>query len=161
MPYPPRRPPSYCVLWMLGHIRQLADRVRRRDRIALLLVGLCSAFGLAMGFTGGRAFLEQPCSTFHRPVSSESRCVDQIAAVSALPIEPPAPTTPPRSEPPPALEREVVSAPGPLGWLCDAPPVSLRGPPPSAARAIDLPTDSWRTRGDTWLHMMRRTSGSS
>lgn len=120
---------------MLGAIRQFADRVKRRERVALLLVGLCAAIGLAAGLTGRRAFLEQPCSTFQRPDSSESRCVDHIAVVASLDAAPPALPPPPlRFHLPivPALEPDPDPLRGPLGWLLDAPPVSLRGPPAQA-----------------------------
>jgi hypothetical protein len=149
---------------MLGAIRQFAERVKRRERIALLLVGVCSGIGLATACTGGNAFLEQKFSTFHRPDSSESRCVDQIAVVSSL--EAPALVQPP----PPPLAAPLVAAPalaarpapGPLGWLFDAAPVSLRGPPTAAASqsVVVVVVDS--CEGDVACrHMMRGFSGSS
>ena len=146
---------------MLGAIRQFAERVKRRERVALLLVGVCSGIGLATACTGGNAFLEQKFSTFHRPDSSESRCVDHIAVVSSL--EAPALVPPP----PPPLAQPVVEAaaltsrppPGPLGWLLDASPVSLRGPPSPTASLVVV-VDS--CKGDyTCRHMMRGFSGSS
>jgi hypothetical protein len=153
---------------MLGAIRQLADRVKRRERIALLLVGLCSGIGLATAFTGRSAFLERPCSTFHRPDSTESRCVDRIAVVAGLETGAPVPATaPPRLEPPlthAIAPHHPAAPPGPLGWLLDRLPVSLRGPPPPAASSTSI---GWT--GETHLarrnaacrHMTIDSSGSS
>jgi hypothetical protein len=146
---------------MLVAIRQFAERVKRRERIALLLVGLCSGIGLATACTGGNAFLEQKFSTFQRPDSSESRCVDQIAVVSSLetPIlvpTPPPPIAAPLAE---ASALAVRPAPGPLGWLLDAAPVSLRGPPALPQRSAVV-VDS--CKGDVACrHMTRDFSGSS
>lgn len=135
---------------MLGAIRQFAERVKRRERVALLLVGLCSGIGLATACTGGNAFLEQKFSTFHRPDSSESRCVDRLAVVASL-AAPALPPPPPRLVAPVA-EAMVLSAgpaPGPLGWLLAAAPVSLRGPPLLAASrsmvvVATLAEEMWR-----------------
>ena len=136
---------------MLGAIRQFAERVKRRERIALLLVGLCSGIGLATACTGGNAFLEQKFSTFQRPDSSESRCVDQIAVVSSMEAAALVPSPPPRLAAPVAEPAALTPrpAPGPLGWLLHASPVSLRGPPaPSASRSavavMTLAKEMWR-----------------
>jgi hypothetical protein len=147
---------------MLGAIRQFAERVKRRERVALLLVGVCSGIGLATACTGGNAFLEQKFSTFHQPDSSESRCVDHIAVVSSLETPalvppPPPPLAAPVTEPD---ELTARPAPGPLGWLLDASPVSLRGPPAPAAWQSVVVVDI--CKGDVACrHMMRSFSGSS
>jgi len=128
---------------MLGAIRQFAERVKRRERIALLLVGLCSGIGLATACTGGNAFLEQKFSTFQRPDSSESRCVDRIAVVASMEAPALVPSPPPRLAAPVARPAALTArpAPGPLGWLLDASPVSLRGPPvPPASSAVAVVT---------------------
>ncbi len=149
---------------MLGAIRQFAERVKRRERIALLLVGLCSGLGLATACTGGRAFLERPCSTFHRPDSSESRCVDQIAVVAGLetgalvPLSPPPRLDLPIAEPISPIPGPAI---GPLGWLLDAPPVSLRGPPASTGRAPVVDVDWPAKEMIACRHMTRSSSGSS
>jgi hypothetical protein len=147
---------------MLGAIRRFADRVKRRERVALLLVGLCSGLGFAAACTGGNAFLEQKFSTFHRPDSSESRCVDQIAVVSSL--EAPALVPPPDVMPPipEATADLVASPPGPLGWLLRAPPVSLRGPPAQTA-SVSSSVGGWTLAKENVAcrHMMRDFSGSS
>ncbi len=149
---------------MLGAIRQFAERVKRRERVALLLVGLCSGLGLATACTGGRAFLEQPCSTFHRPDSSESRCVDQIAVIASLEVAAlTAATAPPRFDPPvsEAIPATPGPAPGPLGWLLDAPPVSLRGPP-AATGSISVANVDWLAKESVACrHKTRGSSGSS
>lgn len=149
---------------MLGTIRQFAERVKRRERIALFLVGLCSGLGFATACTGGRAFLERPCSTFHRPDSSESRCVDQIAVVSGLQsgsviAPPPAP----RLDPPiaVAIEPKPGLPPGPLGWLLDGPPVSLRGPPVSTDSSSVAELEALEKEKVACRYMMRGSSGSS
>jgi hypothetical protein len=150
---------------MLGAIRQFAERVKRRERIALLLVGLCSGLGFATACTGRTAFLQQPCSTFHRPDSSESRCVDQIAVVSGLAsaaLVPPPPALP-RIDPPiaDAIERNPGLPPGPLGWLLDGPPVSLRGPPVATGWFAVVDADDLGKERRACRHMMRGSSGSS
>ena len=149
---------------MLGVIRQFADRVKRRERVALLLVGLCAAIGLAAGLTGRRAFLAEPCSTFHRPDSSESRCVDHIAVVASLDAAPPAPPPAPlRFHLPvvPALDPDPDPLRGPLGWLLDAPPVSLRGPPAHAGWFTVVAALVPAKEDVACRHMMRSLSGSS
>lgn len=150
---------------MLGAIRQFAERVKRRERIALLLVGLCSGIGFATACTGRTAFLQQPCSTFHRPDSSESRCVDRIAVVSALAsvaLVPPPPSLP-RIDPPiaEAIERNPGLPPGPLGWLLDAPPVSLRGPPASADSSSVAELEALEKENVACRYEMTGSSGSS
>jgi hypothetical protein len=149
---------------MLGSIRRFADRVKRRERVALLLVGLCSAIGFATACTGGNAFLEQKFSTFHRPDSSESRCVDQIAVVSSLEAPALVPPPPPELEPPlsEAIADCVAPPSGPLGWLLGAPPVSLRGPPAPTA-SVSSSVDGWTLAKEkvACRHMMRSSSGSS
>jgi hypothetical protein len=149
---------------MLGAIRQFAERVKRRERIALLLVGLCSGLGFATACTGRSAFLQQPCSTFHRPDSSESRCVDQIAVVSTLAsgalVPPPAL---PRIDPPiaDAIERNPGLPPGPLGWLLDGPPVSLRGPPSPADSSSVVDLEALEKEKVACRYKTRGSSGSS
>lgn len=148
---------------MLAAIRQFADRVKRRERVALLLVGLCAGIGLAAGLTGRRAFLERPCSTFHRPDSSESRCVDHIAVVSSLDAPGLAPPPPLRLDPPiaRAIEPERRIAPGPLGWLLDDSPVSLRGPPAQTG-SISVANVDWLAKESVACrHKTRGSSGSS
>ena len=151
---------------MLGAIRQLAERVKRRERVALLLVGLCSGIGLATALTGRSAFLERPCSTFHRPDSTESRCVDRIAVIAGLETGAPVQAVaPPRLDPPvaDAIAREHPGPPpGPLGWLLDGPPVSLRGPP--SGRVVDVGRTGethLARRNAACLHMTIGSSGSS
>ena len=149
---------------MLGAIRQFAERVKRRERVALLLVGLCSGLGLATACTGGRAFLEQPCSTFHRPDSSESRCVAHIAVISSLEVAAlTAPAAPPRLAPPvsEAISPTPGPAPGPLGWLLDAPPVSLRGPPAATGSYSVVNVDWLAKESVACRHKTRGSSGSS
>ena len=150
---------------MLGAIRQFAERVKRRERVALLLVGLCSGLGLATACTGGRAFLEQPCSTFHRPDSSESRCVAHIAVISSLEVAAltAATAAPPRLDPPvsEAIAPTSGPAPGPLGWLLDASPVSLRGPP-VATGCVSVVNMDWLAKESVACrHKTRGSSGSS
>jgi hypothetical protein len=150
---------------MLGANRQFAELVKRRERVALLLVGLCSGLGFATACTGRSAFLQQPCSTFHRPDSSESRCVDQIAVVSTLPsgaLVPPPPALP-RIDPPiaDAIERNPGLPPGPLGWLLDGPPVSLRGPPSSADSSSVADQEALEKEKVACRTMKRGSSGSS
>lgn len=159
-------PPSYRGVTgrMLGAIRQFAERVKRRERIALLLVGLCSGIGLATACTGRRAFLEQPCSTFHRPDSTESRCVDRIAVVAGLETGAAlAAARPPRLDPPvaEAVAAEPGPAPGPLVWLLDAPPVSLRGPPTAIASSTSIGVGTLAEENVACRHMTRDSSGSS
>jgi hypothetical protein len=167
---PAGRPPGYGSGTdpMLGAIRQLAEKVKRRERVALLLVGLCSGIGLATAFTGRSAFLERPCSTFHRPDSTESRCVDRIAVVAGLETGAPAlAALPPRVDPPvvDAIALHLPAPPpGPLGWLLDGPPVSLRGPPPPAASStsVGLAGETHLARRNAACrHMTMDPSGSS
>ena len=136
---------------MLGAIRQFAVRVKRRERVALLLVGVCSGIGLATACTGGNAFLEQKFSTFQRPDSSESRCVDRIAVVSSMEAPALVPSPSPRLAEPVAEATALTPrpAPGPLGWLLHASPISLRGPPaPAASRSqvavMTFAKEMWR-----------------
>ena len=106
----------------------MADRVKRREIVALVIVGVCGGLGLAMGCTGGRAFLQEACSTFPRPAEEKQRCVDEIAIVASLDVAlPPAPPSAPdrgerRAEP---IEVVPVAA-SPVALISS---VSLRGPP--------------------------------
>lgn len=113
---------------MLAYIRHMADRVKRRDIAALVIVGLCGGLGFAMGCTGGRAFLQQACSTFPKPSEEEQRWVDEIAIVAPLdvpaaPVPPPAPA--PVACPAPVIDVFPVA---PAAAALDS-SVSLRGPP--------------------------------
>jgi hypothetical protein len=137
----------------------MADRVRRRELPALVLVGVCSAFGLAMGCTGGRAYLQEACSTFPKPQEDGSRCVDEIAVVMHLEAPAPPATSPP--PPPPARPIEqtpVTSCPSPLAGLVTH--ISLRGPPRGRVSTIGH-TPHARTGGDECPHMTEKVSGSS
>lgn len=113
---------------MLAYIRHMADRVKRREIAALVIVGVCGALGFAMGCTGGRAFLQQACSTFPKPSEEEQRWVDEIAIVAPLdevpPLVPP-PAAPPASRPAPVIDVFPV-APMATALVSS---VSLRGPP--------------------------------
>ncbi len=137
----------------------MADRVKRREIPALLLVGVCSAFGLAMGCTGGRAYLQEACNTFPKPQHDGSRCVDEIAVV--MHIEAPPPPVPPPPPAPPAGPVEVApvaSLPPPLARLVTH--VSLRGPPRARVSNIGH-TAHARTGGDECPRMTEKVSGSS
>jgi hypothetical protein len=136
----------------------MADRVKRRELAALIIVGVCSAFGFAMGCTGGRAFLREPCSTFAKPKEDVSRCVDQIAVVTHLEADPP--PTPPPAPPPvrPTAVVDIAAAPPPVAGMVTV--VSLRGPPRARVRTIGH-TRIARTGGNGCLHMTGKHSGSS
>jgi hypothetical protein len=114
---------------VLTFVRDFTDRIRRRERAAMLVVLAAGCLGFAMALTGGRAFLERPCNPLHRPVVEETRRVARvvvehrkIATPSRVEVaaETPAP-------PPPARTRVLP----PPTWHASpaAPPRTLRGPP--------------------------------
>ncbi len=106
----------------------MADRVKRREIVALVIVGVCGGLGLAIGCAGGRAFLQEACSTFPKPAEEEQRCVDEIAIVASLdiPLPPRPPAAPARAERVVAA-MDVVPVAAPAVALISS--VSLRGPP--------------------------------
>ena len=137
----------------------MAERVKRRELAALIIVGVCSAFGIAMGCTGGRAYLREPCSTFPKPQDAESRCVDQIAVVMRIEADPPPVLAPsvPRPALPPAPAPHAA-APPPVAGLVTV--VSLRGPPGGRVSSIGH-TRLARTGGNECPRMTGKYSGSS
>lgn len=143
---------------MLARIRHMADRVKRRELAALVIVGVCSAFGIAMGCTGGRAYLKEACSTFPKPQEERSRCVDRIAIVMRLEADPPPVPAPPPARVRPAPATELAPGPPPDTGIVTS--VSLRGPPRGRVNRIGH-TRLARTGGTTCPRMTGKISGSS
>lgn len=110
---------------MLTELRSFAERARRRDRAAVVIAIVCGSFGLAMALPGGRAFMDEPCPTFFRPIVEETTRARMVIVCGAVAQRRLAPR-PPVPPPPRIVQAERVwrPAPGPV-----APRPRVRGPP--------------------------------